>query len=337
MKRLSKVTLENAYTFGFNGQERKDDYRGKGNSLEFRFRSYESRIGRFTSLDPLAKDYPWNSPYAFAENTPTAGIDLEGLEFYYTSGGKFLGRIGTSQQVYTADKIVARTREIADANGNKLLENYSEAINSNSLNITHDRFQKVSSVVMQEGNSNVSDEYLWIAHSNNNAALESKTNFTDNLLSFYSSVQNKGPLNDNDKSIRAESARAGVIDVLSGGADPTGGAELWDGADYLAWGLHSPNGTPQNKFEEYNSMNISSDIYNSYLSNTMKSYPNGYNYKFKGKNNHSNIPAGVFKDGKNWSAGGFNFKTGAKAPYSIEATGTRGGSIFWKIIRKKTE
>jgi hypothetical protein len=32
------------------------------------------------SVDPLTKDYPWNSPYAFAENDVIRSIDLEGAE-----------------------------------------------------------------------------------------------------------------------------------------------------------------------------------------------------------------------------------------------------------------
>lgn len=33
------------------------------------------------SVDPLAKEYPWNSTYAFAENRVIDGLDLEGLEY----------------------------------------------------------------------------------------------------------------------------------------------------------------------------------------------------------------------------------------------------------------
>lgn len=36
---------------------------------------------RFLSVDPLAKSYPWNSTYAFAENKVIQGIDLEGKEY----------------------------------------------------------------------------------------------------------------------------------------------------------------------------------------------------------------------------------------------------------------
>ena len=38
------------------------------------------QMARFLSVDPLAKSYPWNSTYAFAENDVIRSIDLEGLE-----------------------------------------------------------------------------------------------------------------------------------------------------------------------------------------------------------------------------------------------------------------
>jgi hypothetical protein len=41
---------------------------------------YDPRIGRFFAVDPLTKNYPWNSPYAFAENDVVRSIDLEGAE-----------------------------------------------------------------------------------------------------------------------------------------------------------------------------------------------------------------------------------------------------------------
>ena len=41
---------------------------------------YDARIGRFLSIDPLAAQYPWNSPYAFSENRVIDAVELEGLE-----------------------------------------------------------------------------------------------------------------------------------------------------------------------------------------------------------------------------------------------------------------
>jgi hypothetical protein len=42
---------------------------------------YDARLGRFLSVDPIYASYPWNSTYAYAENRPIDGVDLEGLEY----------------------------------------------------------------------------------------------------------------------------------------------------------------------------------------------------------------------------------------------------------------
>lgn len=49
--------------------------------MNFTFRMYDVRLGKFLSVDPLAKTYPHNSPYAFAENRVIDGIELEGAEY----------------------------------------------------------------------------------------------------------------------------------------------------------------------------------------------------------------------------------------------------------------
>lgn len=74
--------VEDSYRFGFNGVEKNNEVVGEGNNYEFKFRVYDSRLGKFLSVDPLTKSYPWNSPYAFAENDVIRSIDLEGLEKY---------------------------------------------------------------------------------------------------------------------------------------------------------------------------------------------------------------------------------------------------------------
>lgn len=41
---------------------------------------YNPSIAKFLSVDPLAPEYPWYSPYHFAGNTPIRAIDVDGLE-----------------------------------------------------------------------------------------------------------------------------------------------------------------------------------------------------------------------------------------------------------------
>jgi len=70
-----------SYRYGFQGQEKDDEIKGNGNSINYKFRMHDPRIGRFFAVDPLAGKYPWNSPYAFSENRVINGFELEGLEY----------------------------------------------------------------------------------------------------------------------------------------------------------------------------------------------------------------------------------------------------------------
>jgi RHS repeat-associated protein len=76
-----KYSAGGSYRFGFNGVEKSNEISGEGNHYEFRFREYDPQRAQFWSVDPLFKQYPWNSPYAFAENRAIDGIDLEGKEW----------------------------------------------------------------------------------------------------------------------------------------------------------------------------------------------------------------------------------------------------------------
>jgi RHS repeat-associated protein len=72
----SKKNLRSAYFYGFNGKETDKET----DLQDYGMRIYNPSLGRFLSVDPIAADYPWNSTYAFAENMPIIGPDLEGLE-----------------------------------------------------------------------------------------------------------------------------------------------------------------------------------------------------------------------------------------------------------------
>lgn len=73
-------TPVSAYRYGLQGQERDDEVKGSGNSVNFKFRVHDPRLGRFFSVDPLFASYPFNSNYAFSENDVIRAVELEGLE-----------------------------------------------------------------------------------------------------------------------------------------------------------------------------------------------------------------------------------------------------------------
>ncbi len=66
-------------SFGFNGKLRDKSF-GITTNYNYGFRIYSSGLGRFLSLDPLSRSYPYYTPYQYAGNKPTWAIDLDGLE-----------------------------------------------------------------------------------------------------------------------------------------------------------------------------------------------------------------------------------------------------------------
>ncbi|HMG67752.1 MAG TPA: RHS repeat-associated core domain-containing protein, partial [Chitinophagaceae bacterium] len=70
------------YRYSFNGKENDGDAKGDGNQQDYGARIYDPRLGRFLSVDPITNQYPFLTPYQFASNSPVAGSDLDGLEFF---------------------------------------------------------------------------------------------------------------------------------------------------------------------------------------------------------------------------------------------------------------
>ncbi len=69
------------YRFGFNGKE-KDDQISSSSAVNYDYgaRSYDSRLGRWMSVDPMTKKYPEESPYVYSLDNPIYFIDPDGGE-----------------------------------------------------------------------------------------------------------------------------------------------------------------------------------------------------------------------------------------------------------------
>src|SRR5690554_1056682 len=57
-----------------------DEVKGEGNSVNYKFRMHDPRVGRFFAVDPLTRQYPHYTPYSFSGNKVIHAIELEGLE-----------------------------------------------------------------------------------------------------------------------------------------------------------------------------------------------------------------------------------------------------------------
>ncbi len=76
-----RTMQRDAYRYGFNGMEKDDEVKGGGNSYDFGARMYDTRVGRWKTIDPLSKKYPCMTPYSYTANNPILYIEIDGREF----------------------------------------------------------------------------------------------------------------------------------------------------------------------------------------------------------------------------------------------------------------
>ena len=96
------------YRYGFNGYEKDDELVGDGNSYTTEFRQYESRLGRWLSLDPELKRYPDASPYVAYLNSPIVVVDTKGDSIRITGSAEFQQQTLEALQSLTNDKLELR-------------------------------------------------------------------------------------------------------------------------------------------------------------------------------------------------------------------------------------
>lgn len=68
------------YRFSFQGQEKDNEVKGEGNTYTTMFRQYDSRVARWSSIDPLMSKYQFLSPYVAFNNSPIYFSDPNGGE-----------------------------------------------------------------------------------------------------------------------------------------------------------------------------------------------------------------------------------------------------------------
>ena len=72
------------YKYGFNGKEKDNETSVDGGDYDFGARIYDSRLGRWLSLDPLIAKYPNITPYNFSKNSPNFFNDPNGMDAVIT-------------------------------------------------------------------------------------------------------------------------------------------------------------------------------------------------------------------------------------------------------------
>ena len=104
-----------AYRYGFQGQEKDDEIKGEGNSVNYKYRMHDPRIGRFLTLDPAKTKYPAISPYTAFVNNPNLFNDVNGdtvkiVTVYLDKNGKAIKK-DTKIQIVDENKLGIHTKK----------------------------------------------------------------------------------------------------------------------------------------------------------------------------------------------------------------------------------
>jgi RHS repeat-associated protein len=106
------------YVYSFNGK--RDDKDAEYGWQDYGMREYDRRRGQFISVDPLSSKYPMLTPFQFASNNSTSGIDLDGLEYlnvndskirFYIKYDPLLRKVSAVNVFFNMENITPATRE----------------------------------------------------------------------------------------------------------------------------------------------------------------------------------------------------------------------------------
>jgi RHS repeat-associated protein len=122
------------YRFGFNGMEKENEIMGDGNNYDYGARIYNSRLGKWLSVDPLQNIYPFLSPYCYVANSPISLTDPDGkrIIIYWKKNfwGKPVMHIQISGVIINSTMKAMPDFEIRNANL-KVQESLEEHYNKN--------------------------------------------------------------------------------------------------------------------------------------------------------------------------------------------------------------
>ena len=114
------------YKYSFNGKL--DDKSDGWQTQDYGDRSYDYRLGRFLSTDPLTASFAYLTPYQFASNRPVDGVDLDGKE-WSVSTKMVLGKNNKPKLIITLNvKVGFHHTEGLPKNFIKMAELYVESL-----------------------------------------------------------------------------------------------------------------------------------------------------------------------------------------------------------------
>ena len=152
------LTHIKGYQFSFNGQEKDNEVKGDGNSIEYDARIYDPRLGRWLSRDPNEKKYPGFSSYMFCNDNSVFFKDNDGKDGIATiipATGEGAGTLQNPNKIVITANFYYQAGGVHDADIPDAANAAVKAWNNSSYVIEKDgQFYNVTfNLKAQEGNT----------------------------------------------------------------------------------------------------------------------------------------------------------------------------------------
>ena len=182
------------YKYSFNGKL--DDKSDGWQTQDYGYRTYDYRLGRFISQDPLREDFAYLTPYQFASNSPVSNIDLDGLEAIRPEGMELVPEGGPyGQRGQDWDVVTSTAAEINIARDNNWIGTSGKLYYSETVFPTNSSFNGKGGYTIWQKKTRVLTC----------TTIKSKTNTVRNIV-----VMNKIPQKPLKKEATANSFLVGI-------------------------------------------------------------------------------------------------------------------------------
>ena len=107
-QQYTKSSNIGGYRYFFNGQEADNEVFGEVANFGYEFRQYDSRLGRWWSVDPKWNEYPSVSPFVFCNDDPVILTDFRGCDIIPSTAFKNSSYYGIYQNMIKTNSTYQR-------------------------------------------------------------------------------------------------------------------------------------------------------------------------------------------------------------------------------------
>ncbi len=192
MPERSYSATPEGYRYGFNGMEKDDEVSGEGNSHSTLYRQYDSRLGRWLSLDPAFKENASHSPFCAMDNSPVIFSDPNGDKVKFKRDKENVSR----KEFREAKKSIKQDLRKNSASFNEM---YTTMKKDKSKTVTYNikmseaGGDKISGETSEEANGNINIDLNIVGSPHQNQVLKTISHETGHGYRYQQRLQAKPP------------------------------------------------------------------------------------------------------------------------------------------------